>query len=343
MMAQCSRPEFPSVMPAADNAISDAGLLPEMDPAILIERAKARLERNHDLFRLDELDVLHDADSATLWTFMNPHDRPSFTLSLLSDFERWQAGIVDHFAGDEGALKFLVLGSRVPGVFCYGGDLALFAGYIRAGDREGLRAYGHRCVEILHRNAISLDMPFMTIGMVEGDALGGGFEALLSFDYIVAEKGTKFGLPEVMFGLFPGMGAHAFLKRQLGVAKANRLILSGESITAEQMFDLGLVHRLAEPGEARAEVKKLIHSESKRHNGLLGARAAMRRVAQVPLDEMRDIVDIWADTALKLQERDLKLMGRLVNAQVKVAAAADMGAEADVVPLIPPATGSAAG
>lgn len=324
MMAQSSRPEFSSVPTGADALIFDAGALPDLDPALLIERARQRLARDHPLFGLDELDVLHDADNATLWTFMNPHDRPSFTLSLLSDFERWQAGIVDHFSGDAAALKFLVLGSRVPGVFCFGGDLALFAGYIRNGDRDGLRAYGHRCVEILHRNATSLDMPFMTIGMVEGDALGGGFEALLSFDYIVAEKGSKFGLPEVMFGLFPGMGAHAFLKRRLGVAMANRLILSGETFTAEQMFELGLVHRLAEPGEARSEVSKLIHSESKRHNGLLGARAAMRRVAPVPLDEMRDVVDIWADTALKLQDRDLKLMGRLVNAQVKVAASADV-------------------
>ncbi len=77
----------------------------------------------------------------------------------------------------------------------------------------------------------TLDLPILTIGLVEGTALGGGFEALLSFDYIVAERGASFGLPEVMFGLFPGMGAHAFLSRKLGAAMADRLIVSNQTYT----------------------------------------------------------------------------------------------------------------
>ena len=51
-------------------------------------------------------------------------------------------------------------------------------------------------------------------------------DALLSFDYIIAERGATFGLPEVLFGLFPGMGAHAILSRKLGSAMADRLIVS---------------------------------------------------------------------------------------------------------------------
>jgi DSF synthase len=118
-----------------------------------------------------------------------------------------------------------VLGSRAPGVFCFGGDLSLFERLIRSGDRDGLARYGYRCVEILHRNMHSLDLPMLTIGLVQGAALGGGFEALLSFDYIVAERDATFGLPEILFGLFPGMGAHAILSRKLGSAMADRLIV----------------------------------------------------------------------------------------------------------------------
>jgi DSF synthase len=56
-------------------------------------------------------------------------------------------------------------------------------------------------------------LPILTVGLVQGAALGGGFEALLSFDYVVAERDATFGLPEILFGLFPGMGAHSLLSR----------------------------------------------------------------------------------------------------------------------------------
>ena len=219
-------------------------------------------------------------------------------------------------------LKFLVLGSRAPGVFCFGGDLELFQQLIREGDRTGLMQYGYRCVEILHRNMHALDIPMLTIGLVEGAALGGGFEALLSFDYIVAERGATFGLPEVMFGLFPGMGAHAILSRKLGSAMADRLIVSNETYTAEKMFELGIVHQIAEPGEGLQACRDFIDRSDRRHGGLVNARRAMKQTLPLTLDELKRIVDLWADAALQLREQDLKVMSRLAAAQARLAHAA---------------------
>ena len=54
----------------------------------------------------------------------------------------------------------------------------------------------------------SFNLPFTTISLVQGDALGGGFEAALCGDIIIAEKQARFGFPEVLFNLFPGMGAY---------------------------------------------------------------------------------------------------------------------------------------
>ena len=114
-------------------------------------------------------------------------------------------------------------------------------------DRAALLRYGRACINILYRNMVGLNLPMITIGLVQGDALGGGFESLLSFNVIVAEKGARFGLPETVFGLFPGMGAHAFLTRRLGAAQAERMILTGGIYTAEEMYALG--HRPC-PGRA---------------------------------------------------------------------------------------------
>lgn len=274
------------------------------------------------LFALSELDCLYESVSQTLWTFMRPRGRPSFTPPMLGDFENWQALIKHGFGEEKVPLRFLVLGSRAPGVFCFGGDLELFQRLIRNRDRDGLVRYGHRCCDILHRNLYALDLPMLTIGLVEGAALGGGFEALLSFDYIVAERGATFGLPEIMFGLFPGMGAHALLTRKLGTAMAERLIRSNETYTAEQMHELGIVHHLAENGEGLEVCRELIKKSTRRHAGLVNERRAMRVAAPLAIEELKRITELWADAALQLREQDLKVMSRLAAAQTRLAEAA---------------------
>ncbi len=237
---------------------------------------------------------------------------------MLSDYVDWQRLITDNFGPGKVPLRYLVLGSRAPGVFCFGGDLELFQRLIRERDRNGLVQYGYKCVEILQRNMQSLDLPILTIGLVEGAALGGGFEALLSFDYIIAERGATFGLPEVMFGLFPGMGAHAILSRKLGSAMADRLIISNETYSAEQMYQLGIVHKLAEPGEGLQACRDFIDKSERRHAGLVNSRKAMKLTNPVRLEELKRIVDLWADAALQLREQDLKVMSRLAAAQTRL-------------------------
>ena len=274
------------------------------------------------LLALGELDVLYDNEFEVLWTYMRPQGRPSFTPTMLADFEIWQRLISEGFGPGKVPLRYLVLGSRAPGVFCFGGDLKLFHRLIAERDRTGLVYYGHRCCEILHRNIHTLDIPMLTIGLVEGAALGGGFEALLSFDYIIAERGATFGLPEVMFGLFPGMGAHALLTRKLGSAMADRLIVSNQTYTAQEMYDLGIVHHLAENGDGLNACREFIKKSHRRHSGLVNSRRATKEVWHLELDELNRITELWADAALQLRDQDLKVMARLAAAQQRLADAA---------------------
>ncbi|HTK35776.1 MAG TPA: crotonase/enoyl-CoA hydratase family protein [Caulobacteraceae bacterium] len=270
------------------------------------------------LFNLRQLEVQLDEADRTLWTFMKPEGRPAFNPAMLKDYQRWQDEIARTYDASQTPIRYLVLGSRFPGIFCLGGDLDLFARCIRAGDRDALVRYGNACVGILYRNMIGLDRPIVTIGLVQGDALGGGFEALLSFNVVVAERGARFGLPETTFGLFPGMGAHCFLSRRLGSAQAERMILGGKMHSAEEMYDLGIVHVLAEPGQGEAAVKDYIRQHGRRHGGHLGVYRATRTVNPITLEELEEIVEVWADSALELQSRDLRLMERLVLAQSKL-------------------------
>jgi DSF synthase len=288
----------------------------------LAQDALARLDLPEKLFTLNELDVLYEPADAVLWTFMRPAGRPSFTPPMLGDFEDWQKLILEGFGEGRAPLKYIVLGSRAPGVFCFGGDLELFHRLISDGDRAGLVRYGYRCVEILHRNIHALDLPVLTIGLVQGAALGGGFEALLSFDHVIAERSATFGLPETMFGLFPGMGAHAILSRKIGAAAADRMILSNKTYSAEEMLDLGIVHQVADDGAGLKATRDFIARNSRRHPGLVGAKRAMRESTHVSLAELKRIVDHWADSALQLREQDLKVMQRLASAQMRLVASA---------------------
>ena len=275
-----------------------------------------------ELLSLKELDVLYDAEFETLWSYMRPKGRPSFTPTMLADFQNWQRLISEGFGPGKVPLRYLVLGSRAPGVFCFGGDLTLFHRLIAERDRAGLVHYGHRCCEILYRNIHTLDIPMLTIGLVEGTALGGGFEALLSFDYIIAERGATFGLPEVMFGLFPGMGAHALLTRKLGSAMADRLIVSNQTYSAEEMYDMGIVHHLAENGDGLNACREFIKKSDRRHAGLVNSRKATKAVWALELDELNRITELWADAALQLRDQDLKVMTRLAAAHQRLADAA---------------------
>lgn len=277
------------------------------------------------LFDLGQLEVQWDGDLRTLWTFMAPEGRPNFNVSMLRDFETWQREIARVYGRDDSKLRYLVLGSRFPGVWNLGGDLGLFADYIRSGDRQGLIDYGEACTGILHRNINSLGLPIVTIGLVQGQALGGGFEALLSFNVIIAEESAKFGLPEIAFGLFPGMGAHSLLARRIGLAKAEQMILGNRTFTAQQMFEAGVVHRVVPDGEGEQAVVDYIRENGRRHAGNSAVYAASNQVMPVTLDELNRIVEIWADTALKLREKDLKLMERLVRAQTRLSQSLSAG------------------
>lgn len=306
-------------LPSSDEAISVAVAAPALKGGQPLQHRER--PAGNRLFDLGQLDVRWDAPVGTLWTYMTPVDRPNFNRPMLRDFQRWQAEICREFADPNEGLKYLVLGSRFPGVFNLGGDLQLFAGFIAAGDREGLVRYGRDCVSILHNNVRRLELPVVTIALVQGDALGGGFEAALSFNVIVAEKGARFGLPEIAFGLFPGMGAHSLLSRKIGLAKAEEMMLSNRLYTAEEMFEMGIVHILAEPGHGEEAVRDYVAKNSRRQVGHRGIYHASSLADTVTLEELNAIVEVWADSALCLSEGDLKLMRRLGDAQTRLAAA----------------------
>jgi DSF synthase len=267
-----------------------------------------------------QLRVHYDKETCAIWSRWAPEPRPCFNPALLADIRAYYDFLASSQAridcgGEEQAIEYVVLASATPGVFNLGGDLDLFKQLIDLRDRAGLVRYGRACIDVLYRNYIGHELPVTTISLVQGECLGGGFEAALSSDVIVAEKSARFGFPEILFNMFPGMGAYSFLERRIGQRGAENLITSGKICSAEEMAALGVIDCVTDDGNGEAEVADLIRRRGRSRNGLAALAAARRRVHRVEFSELLDIVQIWVDSALRLNPRDLKLMQRLVSRQ----------------------------
>jgi DSF synthase len=272
---------------------------------------------------MGQFDTQFEPGISTAWGYMNPKGTPCFSLGLLKDIRAHDAALQANGGKIEvdGAwqpVRYYVGASRVPGVYNLGGDLALFVLLIKARDRDALSHYAHMCLDNLHPRIENYNCPTLTtISMVQGDALGGGFECALTSDVIIAEESAQMGLPEILFNLFPGMGAYSLLARRIGVQAAEQLILSGRVASARKLHEMGLVDVLAKDGEGEAAVRTWIATSGKRRNGMQGVHQARRLVNPITRAELNAVAEAWVDAALRLEDRDLKMMSFLVRAQMR--------------------------
>lgn len=258
----------------------------------------------------------YDAKNKIGWFLMDSHPRPCFTPALLDELSDYITNVkTEMVETNNEKYDYLVVGSNVEGVFNLGGDLELFTSLIKQRDREGLLNYALHCIEILYDNTRNFGSDLTTVSLIQGDALGGGFESALSSNLIIAERGTKMGFPEILFNLFPGMGAYTLLAKKIGVKATEQLIFSGKLYSAEEMFDMGVIDILAEKGEGELALLKHIQTVKKTPN----TYNAMARIKSTcnPVDykELVNIAHIWADAALNLTEKNIRMMTRLVNKQ----------------------------
>lgn len=272
-----------------------------------------------EVAHLAELDVRLDAPARILWQHMKPAGRPSFTMGLLSDMRAVQHWVESVFTNapqaDEAPMRHVVMASRMPGIFNLGGDLPLFVDLIRAKDRAGLRRYAHACIDVQHARAINMDMPVTSVSLVQGDALGGGFECALAADVIVAERSAKFGLPEILFNLFPGMGAYSLLGRRIGPARAEEMILSGRIYSADELKAMNVIDVVAPDGQGEEAVYQYVEERDRSFNAHRAVYKVRRMVNPISRQELLDVTDLWVETALTLENSDLRKMERLAAAQ----------------------------
>jgi DSF synthase len=225
-----------------------------------------------------------------------------------------------------GEVQHYVMTSDVAGVFNFGGDLSLFVLLIRARDIDSLRLYARRCVDLVWWMETAADRGIHTTVLVQGDTLGGGLESVMPFHKVIFERSAQAGFPEVLFNLFPGMGAWNFTIRKAGFDVANEMILSGKLYSADELYRKGLVDMVVDDGHGEDAMARVVASVHPRLRGTLSALRARNRAYPITLEGLLEIVEQWTQAALELTDRDLKLMERLARAQVRKVGGAEHGA-----------------
>jgi DSF synthase len=287
-----------------------------------------------------QFDTEFEPLTGTIWGYMNPGGTACFNLGLLKDIRVHDSALAVNggcveVEGELCKANHYVLASRKPGVFNLGGDLALFVLLIKARDRDALAHYARLCIENMYPRIQSFFCPTLTtISLVQGDALGGGLECALSSDLIIAEESAQMGTPEILFNLFPGMGACSLLTRRIGRRAAEELILSGRILPARRLQEMGVVDLVVPDGTGAQAASNWIARNAKRRNGLQAVYRARDAVQPVTRKELDDVTELWVDAALRLEDRDLRMMGRIVRAQMRrmeSGEAIDVAAEAIAV------------
>lgn len=277
-------------------------------------------------WRFETLDIRHDPLNAAIWMEYRVDAPQCYTLQMLKDLLQLRDSLRALWRSDrmgQFPFRYLVMAAQRPGVFSLGGDLATFAAAIRQRDSATLLTYATACVDLVYSYSQGLDLPIVTLCAVHGQCLGGAMEAALAFDFIIAEENAVFGLPEVAFNTFPGMGAVTLLTRRVGAALTERIVMSGATYTGSQMFDLEVVDALAPAGGARQKALEWMRDDvgMRRWRQRRALAEARRRSDPVTHEELIRITELWAECSTRIDERDLRHMERLVRAQRRLIAA----------------------
>ena len=194
-------------------------------------------------------------------------DRPDRANSIDLDTALALSTTLDELAADPGT-RVVVLTGAGERVFCAGMDL----GAVSEGLAPQINSVPGGFAGLVRRS-----FPKPVIAAVEGAAIGGGFEIVLACDLVVASRAATFALPEVGHGLTAASGGLVRLPRRIPAALAVELLLTGARLDADRALDLGLVNRLAEPGDALAQALELAATIADRPAAAVDASVTLAR------------------------------------------------------------------
>ncbi len=275
-----------------------------------------KFENSHKLDTDYFTNYRNDACGGILWSILKPDAPARITRGLLSKFLSIQAGLLEDYATNT-PINYHVLSSDIPNIFSLGGDLEYFCRCAKNHDIEGLKKYARDSINFVYSMATNYHLPITTIALVKGVAMGGGFEAALSANYVIAEEQAIFSFPETRFGLFPGMGAYTFLRQRVPAHIAEEIIYSSHEYTAKELYDMNILDQLCEAGQGYKTTLQFIKERQHKHQGIHAMRQMVQQYSKVDKQELYAIVDHWVESVMNLNAKQLRLIDVLSQTSLR--------------------------
>ena len=177
-------------------------------------------------------DLILEKGAIALLTVNRPKSLNAINRELFENLAR----VLRDIRRDSGTRVLIVTGAGER-AFVAGADIAAMSEMTALEGLEFSRL-GHRVMQTIE------DLPIPVIAAVNGFALGGGCETAMACTIRIAVENARFGQPEVKLGLLPGCGGTQRLPRLVGKGRAMQLILSGETISAQEAYRIGLINEI---------------------------------------------------------------------------------------------------
>lgn len=247
--------------------------------------------------RMGDLE-LHRADHVATLTISRPDKLNALPARFWGDLREAMA-----LCEGDGETRVVVLTGAGERAFSAGGDIGEFA------ELEGMRAMRAFQIDAMAGFAALERSPLTVIAAVNGLAMGGGCELALACDFVIASETASFALPEAAIGLVPGFGALR-APEIIGRAMTKFMVATGERISAQRAYEVGLVQKVVPPGDLMAEAGRLAAKAAAASPLALtiGKRLMNRQIDQAATD-----FSIEAITVLQMTEE----RARNVNAFVQ--------------------------
>jgi enoyl-CoA hydratase/carnithine racemase len=204
------------------------------------------------------------------------HNPPANVLNLSVLKELGQ--VLNEVEQDECVRVVILTGSGR--FFCAGADISELAHLTTVHSGSEFAVRGQSLLSRIERS----EKPVLVA--INGTCVGGGLELALACHIRVAAAGALLGLPEIKLGLIPGFGGTQRLPRVVGASKATEMILTGETLSAEEALRIGLVSRVVPPHEVLAQAEAIAALIAAR--GRSAVEAAMHAIGgglDIPLSE----------------------------------------------------------
>lgn len=220
----------------------------------------------------DELLVAEQIGPTRLVTINRPERLNALTPALIGDLER----AFDDAESDEATRTVIVTGAGSK-AFVAGNDID---GLIELDSEAAYRDMrrGQRLLLKIH------EFGKPTIAMVNGYALGGGFELALACDFVIASESARFGFPEITLNTMPGWGGTQLAVKRMGLSRAKQMVLTGRHFSTDECRDFGFIDRIVPAQDLLTEALAFAEQLS-RHDGFAVemAKRAVNRACDIPL------------------------------------------------------------